>query len=183
MHQPSIRFKRCAGKSLVPPLVRGETAVKSSPASLKTAVALAFLALSIAGCSSTSSILGTSSAKGAVVMGEHFTTREVIDHQQNDLVVGVIAAPEKWAFKSDVVWNYVNNSNPVKISMDVQNPANEEAVLSYPPELFFYFAAHGHALHPRPELRRAHLLRRGIAAAARGVCVLHPANACQCAKF
>lgn len=71
-------------------------------------------------------------------MGEHFTTREIVDHQQNNLVVGVIAAPEKWAFKSDVVWNYANNSNPVQLSMNVQNPSNEEAVFSYPPELFFY---------------------------------------------
>ena len=72
-------------------------------------------------------------------MGERLTTRQIIDHQQQDLVVGVVAVPgASWKFSSSVAWNYGNSSNPVRVSLAAENPANAEAVYSYPPALFFY---------------------------------------------
>jgi hypothetical protein len=117
---------------------------------LKAVCGFACIALCIAGCSrqAQNSPSGAISSKGVVVMGEHFNTREIVDHQQKDLIVGVVAVPEKWSFTSNVVWNYANTSNPVTISMNTENPANSEAVFSYPPKLFFYLRPTGTRLTP-----------------------------------
>lgn len=112
--------------------------MKSSSIGAKALFTLGCLVLCMAACSKQSGDGAAISSKGATVMGEHFNTREIIDHQQKDLVVGVVAVPEKWSFQSNVEWNYANTSNPVKISMTTQNPSNSEAVFSYPPKLFFY---------------------------------------------
>lgn len=80
----------------------------------------------------------TPTAKGAVVMGERLTTRQIVDRQQGGLVLGVVAVPEKWRYSPDVVWNYANISNPVTFSASAENPANAEAVFAYPNALFFY---------------------------------------------
>ena len=70
-------------------------------------------------------------AHGPVIDGEQFGTRQITDSQQGGLVVGVVSAPEKWRFNSEVIWNYAHHSNPVAISMKVENPANEEALFSF----------------------------------------------------
>jgi hypothetical protein len=77
-------------------------------------------------------------SKGAVVMGERFTTRQIVDRQQGGLVLGVVAVPEKWRYNADVAWNYANTSNPVTLSSRAENPANVEAVYGYPAARFFY---------------------------------------------
>ena len=122
---------------------------------LRVVCRLVWVALCIAGCSSQPATLHSDSdkaqgavSKGVVINGERFTTREVVDHQQRDLVVGVVAVPEKWQFKSEVVWNYANISNPVRISTQSENPANAEAAFGYPPELFFYLRPAAGAYRP-----------------------------------
>src|SRR5882672_1421424 len=71
-------------------------------------------------------------AHGPVIDGERFGTRQILDPQQGGLAVGVVSVPEKWRFSSQVVWNYAHHSNPVAISMNVENPANEEALFNFP---------------------------------------------------
>jgi hypothetical protein len=69
---------------------------------------------------------------GLIVEGERFTVRRIIDSQQGGLVVSGFSAPEKWKDKSQVVWNYQNNSSPVQIGASAENPANEEAFFLFP---------------------------------------------------
>jgi len=76
-------------------------------------------------------------AHGPVIDGERFSVRQIPDPQQGGLVVGVVSVPEKWPFNSRVVWNYEYNSNPVAISMSMENPANEEAVFGFGTAQFF----------------------------------------------
>jgi hypothetical protein len=71
-------------------------------------------------------------AHGPVIEGERFDTRQITDSQQGGLAVGVVSVPENWRFNSQVVWNYAHHSNPVAISTSVENPANEEALFSFP---------------------------------------------------
>jgi hypothetical protein len=72
-----------------------------------------------------------------VILGERFTPHPIPDPQQGGLPVGVVSAPESWRFDSRIVWNYGYHSNPVAISMSVENPANAEAVYAYPNAMFF----------------------------------------------
>ena len=44
----------------------------------------------------------------------------------------MVSVPDTWRFGSQVVWNYAHHSNPVAISMSVENPLNEEALFSFP---------------------------------------------------
>ncbi|PYI89259.1 MAG: hypothetical protein DME26_01665 [Verrucomicrobia bacterium] len=76
-------------------------------------------------------------ARGPVVNGEHFTLRQIPDHQQGGLPVCVFTAPEKWRDNSQVVWNYANHSSPVKMGASAENPTNEEAFFLYPAAEFF----------------------------------------------
>jgi hypothetical protein len=71
-------------------------------------------------------------AHGPVIDGERFDTRQITDSQQGGMAVGVVSVPEKWRFNSQVIWNYAHHSNPVAISTSVENPANEEALFSFP---------------------------------------------------
>ena len=74
----------------------------------------------------------TSASHGLTIDGEHFTVRTVVDRQQGGIPVCVFVAPEKWPDKSQVVWNYEHNSNPVTAAVNVENPANDEAFYLYP---------------------------------------------------
>ena len=112
-----------------------ENCYETSPVCIRAACGLVGIVLAMAGCSA--------KQKGAVVMGEHLTTRQIIDRQQGGLVLGVVAVPEKWRFSSDVTWNYADNSNPVRVSTTAENPANTEAVFGYPAALFFYLRPGG----------------------------------------
>ena len=80
---------------------------------------------------------GGGAKRGVVVMGEPFVTRVIVDAQQGGIPVGVVSAPEKWRFDSNVVWNYANYSNPVELSMSAENPASIEAVYGYPVVQYF----------------------------------------------
>src|SRR6185436_13619853 len=71
-------------------------------------------------------------ARGPIIDGERFGARQIADPQQGGLAVGVVSVPEKWRFGSQVVWNYAHHSNPVAISINVENPTNEEALFSFP---------------------------------------------------
>lgn len=66
---------------------------------------------------------------GPVIDGERFTVRQIVDHQQGGIPVGVLIAPEKWRDQSQVVWNYAHSSSPVKVAASAENPANEEATM------------------------------------------------------
>ncbi len=79
----------------------------------------------------------SSSKKGIVIDGEHFTTRVVQDTTQK-LPLAVFIAPEKWKDQSQVIWNYEHFSNPVFASYSVENPANEEAVYGFPAARFVW---------------------------------------------
>ena len=102
-------------------------------------VSISFLALAIAAAPAASNASpetpkpeASKPAKGPVIEGERFGSRQIIDSQQEGLIVGVVSVPETWRFGSQVVWNYAHHSNPVAISMSVENPLNEEALFSFP---------------------------------------------------
>src|SRR5438874_921486 len=81
---------------------------------------------------------GAGGAKGPSVGGEILTPRVIADRQQGGMPIGVVAVPASWKFSSDVQWDYAHNSNPVTVASRAENPANEEAVFSYPAASFFY---------------------------------------------
>jgi hypothetical protein len=75
---------------------------------------------------------------GLTIDGEHFTRRLVIDHQQDNMPVAAFMAPEKWSDRSEVVWTYANVAAPVRTQLAVENPANAEALYTYPPVAMFW---------------------------------------------
>jgi len=87
-------------------------------------------------------------ARGPTIDGEHFTVRQIIDRQQGGMPVCIFIAPEKWRDQSQVVWNYANNSSPVKVGAAVENPANEEACYVYPAAEFFCLRPDGGYYRP-----------------------------------
>lgn len=74
--------------------------------------------------------------RGPTVEGEAFTVRQIIDRKQG-LPVCVFVAPEKWRDQSQVIWNYADNSSPVKVGVAVGSPTNDEAFFAYPAAEFF----------------------------------------------
>ncbi|MGI8957127.1 MAG: hypothetical protein ACR2II_09475 [Chthoniobacterales bacterium] len=76
-------------------------------------------------------------AHGPVVDGVRFSVRQILDRQQGGLPVSVFIAPESWRVNSQVVWNYQHHSSPVNIEVSAENPANLEALFTFPPAQFF----------------------------------------------
>ncbi len=74
---------------------------------------------------------------GPVIDGVRFTVRQIVDRQQGGIPVAVFIAPDKWRDQSQVVWNYAHSSSPVKLSVSVENPANEELLTVFPAVEFF----------------------------------------------
>jgi hypothetical protein len=70
-------------------------------------------------------------SKGPTVAGEPFVVRVIADTQQGGMPVGAVVVPAKWNFESKVTWKYENSENPVTITLNTQNPANEEAVFGW----------------------------------------------------
>ncbi len=75
-------------------------------------------------------------AKGPVVAGEKLSPRAIQDTTQR-LPFGVMAVPASWNFDGRLNWNYGHVELPVIFSCRAQNPANEEAVYSYPQEAYY----------------------------------------------
>src|SRR5262249_7592769 len=71
------------------------------------------------------------------VEGERFTPRQIVDHQQHDIVAVAYMAPEKWRDKGEVGWNYADINLPVSLRLAVENPANAEAYALHPPAKYF----------------------------------------------
>jgi hypothetical protein len=86
-----------------------------------------------AGCSGAG---GPGGGGSPSVLGEKLTTRVIQDQQQN-MPVGVIAVPASWKYDSKIVWSYGNTSKPVTFSSSAENPANEEAVYGFTNQEFF----------------------------------------------
>ena len=87
-------------------------------------------------------------AHGLVIDGEHFVAHTVSDPQQGGLAVGVFTAPDTWKVDSQVVWNYAHTTVPVAISLQVENPANAEALFDYPTWDFFCLRPDGTYYQP-----------------------------------
>ena len=82
---------------------------------------------------------GTSgSGHGPQIDGEKFATRPVVDQQQGGLVMGVFSVPEKWAFNSQVRWDYGRINCPVMTTVSAVNPAAGEVFTLFLPLQFVY---------------------------------------------
>jgi len=75
---------------------------------------------------------------GPVIMGEHYTVREIIDETQGGMPIAAFIAPAGWRDQSRVIWNYAHYSNPVKAEVAVENPTNNEAFYAYQSADFFW---------------------------------------------
>lgn len=64
--------------------------------------------------------------------GEALTVRTVVDGQQNNMPVETFSAPQSWADRSDTRWNLANTTDPVSISIAVENAQTGEGLFTYP---------------------------------------------------
>ena len=78
-----------------------------------------------------------------MILGEQFVNQPIIDHQQDDLVVGMVSLPASWHLEYHVNWNYKNISAPLTTSDTFTNPANTEAVFGFGNYLFFDLPGRG----------------------------------------
>jgi hypothetical protein len=98
--------------------------------------AFAVLAGLVPAAASAQTSSASASATGSASSHEHFTPRQVVDHQQGDLVAEVFQAPQSWTDRSEVRWNYRDPSNPASIVVAVENPGTQEGLYTYPAQEF-----------------------------------------------
>ncbi len=78
-------------------------------------------------------------AADIIVDGERMTPRQVVDHQEKNMVAFAFLAPEKWHDTSQVIWNYANVNLPVSFTITAENPAKAEAYFFFQPVHYFAF--------------------------------------------
>jgi hypothetical protein len=74
----------------------------------------------------------------AVIDGEKFVERDVIDQTQGGMVAARMFAPEEWKFDSKMEWNYAWYDAPVATSISVVSPDGAYAFNAYPEVQFEY---------------------------------------------
>jgi len=101
-----------------------------------TSVAFAVVAGLAPAAASAQTSSASASPTGSAGSHEHLTPRQVVDHQQGDVVAEVFQAPETWTDRSEVRWNFRDASNPASIVVAVENPGSLEGLFLYPAQEF-----------------------------------------------
>ena len=67
-----------------------------------------------------------------------FRTEAVVDRQQGGLVLATLALPAQWRLQSQVLWNYNDVSQPLRVFARAESPDGSAWVEFFPIEVFYW---------------------------------------------